>query len=82
MYFFASACDTPIFEARPNGLIPYTMPKTTVLATRRMSRVIWLECRPKISMAVAMWMSSPFANTASKRESCDRCARIRGSIWL
>ena len=40
MYFFASACDTPIFEARPNGLIPYTIPKTTVLATRRISLVI------------------------------------------
>ena len=81
MMALASLRDTPIFFESPKSEIPYTIPKLTAFAWRRMlpstgsSSLI-----PKIRRAVAAWISSPFINAACKFLSPVIWAKTRNSI--
>jgi hypothetical protein len=60
----ASVFEQPSRRARPNGVMPYTIPKLTIFAPLRCSRVTSSSGTPWICAATAVWMSSPFTNAS------------------
>ena len=76
----ASRRENSVRDASPWALIPYTIPKFVVFASRRMSSVTSSSETSCRLAAVAAWMSCPFAKAWHIAASSLMCASTRRSI--